>query len=339
MTATMNNGPALTGLADQINAAHDACQRHLKSGLKHAKHAGELLLQAKNKVPHGQWLSWLKRNCKFTQRTAQRYLLICKHWPELTAKATRASHLSFREAIKAIATPKGDRWDESAERLEALREAVSPQLRPVIAANARFDVVETAAQTGWLTDGKFAVKLNSAEREKISCLAGFSREKPAPVERIIVAPCAGDLELQVIGQRIRDYGPAHILLGNKDADKYVTVLAEQFEKVRASYTALRIMLNKDSLVRFFRGDECVGVIASQGNSIDFAAMQKECLDKLDQFRQTFEWCLKHVHELNPRDTAKVLAQLVVFEFHWPNPHRHPKSQAEVTESAKAVASC
>jgi len=49
----------LVDLAARINAAHDQAAGALRSGLEHARRAGELLIEAKARVPHGQWLPWL----------------------------------------------------------------------------------------------------------------------------------------------------------------------------------------------------------------------------------------------------------------------------------------
>jgi hypothetical protein len=35
--------------------------------------AGELLLEAKEQLAHGEWLPWLKQHCGFSLSTAERY--------------------------------------------------------------------------------------------------------------------------------------------------------------------------------------------------------------------------------------------------------------------------
>jgi hypothetical protein len=66
----------LAELAEQINARHAQVEASLRAGLDHARAAGELLLEAKARCEHGQWLSWLQVNVSVHPRTAQRYLLI-----------------------------------------------------------------------------------------------------------------------------------------------------------------------------------------------------------------------------------------------------------------------
>ena len=47
---------------------------HQANVVSRAIKAGELLKEAKLKVAHGQWLSWLKANCALPERTTVRYM-------------------------------------------------------------------------------------------------------------------------------------------------------------------------------------------------------------------------------------------------------------------------
>ena len=57
---------SLANLAALINAAHEAASAALKNSITHAMHAGELLIEAKDKLDHGEWLPWLKANFPFS---------------------------------------------------------------------------------------------------------------------------------------------------------------------------------------------------------------------------------------------------------------------------------
>src|SRR5688572_32359582 len=75
-------------LAAEINAAHARAFGKAREALEHARRAGELLLQAKAAVGHGQWLPWLKTHCSsFSERTSQGYMRLAKHWDEIQAKS------------------------------------------------------------------------------------------------------------------------------------------------------------------------------------------------------------------------------------------------------------
>ncbi len=70
---------SLADLAARIRAEHEATDKALKSSVAHGITAGELLIEAKEKVPHGQWLPWLKENCAISERTAQLYMRLAKN--------------------------------------------------------------------------------------------------------------------------------------------------------------------------------------------------------------------------------------------------------------------
>jgi hypothetical protein len=92
-----------TDLATQINAEHAQVERVLRTGLEHARRAGELLLMAKAQREHGEWLPWVRDNLDFSVRTAQGYMRVAEHWPELMAKAQGLAHLGFEDGLKLLA--------------------------------------------------------------------------------------------------------------------------------------------------------------------------------------------------------------------------------------------
>jgi hypothetical protein len=69
-----NTAAVLADLAVRINAAHARVGISMSEGMRGATEAGRLLLEAKSTAAHGQWLPWLKANCKFSERTAQAYM-------------------------------------------------------------------------------------------------------------------------------------------------------------------------------------------------------------------------------------------------------------------------
>jgi phage N-6-adenine-methyltransferase len=72
----------LATLAKAINAAHEAAQGAMRTGLEKAREAGDALLKAKAACKHGQWLSWLKGNTKLDRMTAWRYMQLSERWGE-----------------------------------------------------------------------------------------------------------------------------------------------------------------------------------------------------------------------------------------------------------------
>jgi hypothetical protein len=70
---------SLIDLAARIKTEHQAVATALKQSVKHAIAAGELLIEAKDQVPHGRWLPWLRDHCTISERTAQLYMRVAKN--------------------------------------------------------------------------------------------------------------------------------------------------------------------------------------------------------------------------------------------------------------------
>lgn len=94
---------ALFELAEQINAAHNDCERAMNSGLQRGVDAGQLLLKAKRLCTHGEWMPWVTANCRFPLRTVQLYMRIAREVPKLDGKCATVAHLSLREGIGLVA--------------------------------------------------------------------------------------------------------------------------------------------------------------------------------------------------------------------------------------------
>lgn len=131
MTA-LTRSNSLADLAARINAAHEAAAAALKSSVTHAMQAGELLLEAKEKVDHGEWLPWLKANFPFSDRTARLYMQIYRRREDVEAKMATVADLTVREAVETIANAKPKRpsdfehwrdWAESFDDIEDWAEA------------------------------------------------------------------------------------------------------------------------------------------------------------------------------------------------------------------------
>jgi hypothetical protein len=58
-------------LASRIQEEHQASTVAARRSLSHAIRCGELLLEAKAQIKHGQWLPWLKKQCAIPPGTAQ----------------------------------------------------------------------------------------------------------------------------------------------------------------------------------------------------------------------------------------------------------------------------
>jgi DUF3102 family protein len=93
------------------------------AGLEHYRAAGEMLLEAKSQVEHGEWKGWLERNFKLSQQTASTYMKLV---PALKSKNQPAGGFSsMREALRPN-EPSRATWHEPVK--EILNERVAPSI-------------------------------------------------------------------------------------------------------------------------------------------------------------------------------------------------------------------
>ena len=97
----------MADLADRINSTYDALCDSARAALKCALECGELLLQAKARLEHGEWLSWLMANTKVSVRQSQKLMRLAQHADEVLANANPSSHFTINGALVAISTGGG----------------------------------------------------------------------------------------------------------------------------------------------------------------------------------------------------------------------------------------
>jgi hypothetical protein len=105
--AKLRGSNSLADLAARIRAEHDAAGGALKRSLQHAIAAGELLLEAKDQLKHGQWLPWLE-SCGISERTAQRYIRLVHNRKAIETKSDKMSDLSVSGALAMITAPRDE---------------------------------------------------------------------------------------------------------------------------------------------------------------------------------------------------------------------------------------
>jgi len=97
----------LTTIAERIKAEHHAAVVAAGTAIEHAIACGQLLIEAKAQVQHGEWLPWLEANCELSARQAQKYMRLASEGPDLLAANTPSkADLTIDEALAVIATPK-----------------------------------------------------------------------------------------------------------------------------------------------------------------------------------------------------------------------------------------
>lgn len=98
----MNDTLMLT-VASEINQAHAHAIEHADSAIGFARQAGELLLQVKDDLPHGAFLTWLAANCTVSDRQARRYMAAAQGKPVPIRKLA-----STAPVLQLIDAPKTD---------------------------------------------------------------------------------------------------------------------------------------------------------------------------------------------------------------------------------------
>jgi predicted transcriptional regulator len=69
----------LDELAAQIDLAHRGFTESATAAVEHAIRAGELLLEARDVVPYGEWTVWLAHNVEVTAQHAQTYMRVARN--------------------------------------------------------------------------------------------------------------------------------------------------------------------------------------------------------------------------------------------------------------------
>lgn len=72
---------------------------------------GQRLIEAKEMLPHGEWLPWLEERVEFSERSANRFMRLAREWSNPTALAD----LGATKALTLLALPPAEREEFLAE--------------------------------------------------------------------------------------------------------------------------------------------------------------------------------------------------------------------------------
>jgi len=126
-------------LAETANAEHEAAEEAAGRAIEHARRAGEALLAAKERIPHGSWGAWLTDHFQGSERTAQAYMRVAKRWEQLHGNPQAPADLTLEGALRLLAEPsqrtpaeKLDAWLDGlkaeAERIVAKRDEIKTEM-------------------------------------------------------------------------------------------------------------------------------------------------------------------------------------------------------------------
>lgn len=83
------------------------------AGIEHYRRAGEMLLEAKAQVPHGEWGAWVKRNFHVSGDTARYYMKLAG-----IEKPAAVGFSSVRQAVRPEASSKVS-WQQPVQQIAA----------------------------------------------------------------------------------------------------------------------------------------------------------------------------------------------------------------------------
>jgi hypothetical protein len=112
-------------LVTAINDEHRRCDEAVSTALDHAMRAGDLLIEARADIGHGNWQAWIEENFEGSLRRAQEYMRLAKNRESIEAEKARSSALlGIDRALRAIAAPKQKNSSDASEAAEPLDERI-----------------------------------------------------------------------------------------------------------------------------------------------------------------------------------------------------------------------
>lgn len=141
---------------------------------------GRCLIEAKDMLPHGEWLPWLNEQVELSERTAQKFMKLAREW----SNPNTLADLGASKALMLLALPEGEREqfvedhnviDMSArqleqairERDEARRTAAQAQADASAAEQARAKMAEDMRATQNLLESARADADSAGSRARV----------------------------------------------------------------------------------------------------------------------------------------------------------------------------
>lgn len=117
----------------RLNDLHDRATRAGNEFMACAIEAGEVLVSIKATLAHGEWGDWLERNFHGSQSTANDYMKLARHRPQIeerTSNSGSAQNLSIARALALVEMPREPRPLSSREMGDVFSALASSDERP-----------------------------------------------------------------------------------------------------------------------------------------------------------------------------------------------------------------
>jgi hypothetical protein len=118
-TLIKNDGQLARPLKVLVPLIKEEMEAGDEAGLPHYIKAGQMLIEARDQLPHGEWGVWLKRNFGKSRAAAYNYIKLAEHKGKVDLRSTTLHDIVRPNAPKTHRT--GPEWlPEMKERMERL---------------------------------------------------------------------------------------------------------------------------------------------------------------------------------------------------------------------------
>lgn len=109
----------------ELNRLHREIEGKLRSTVGDAIRAGEILSQVKERLKHGDFLPWIQANCKFSQKTAYRYLSLHDYRNKIVTVTNLQEAYQQIESLEAV-----ERRKEAERKAQLINERIRTGQKP-----------------------------------------------------------------------------------------------------------------------------------------------------------------------------------------------------------------
>jgi len=149
--------------ADSINDTHRLAQQSAETAIDYAIACGELLIEMKTTMSHGEWTPWVDANCNFKWSTAKRYMKAATQKATGIAFSTLSELYDDRDNHRAIGTGENE-WHTPAKYIVGVKEvlgsieldpASSKAAQKIIKAKRYFTKDDDGLTQSWMAETVF----------------------------------------------------------------------------------------------------------------------------------------------------------------------------------------